>query len=197
MGSSDCVWIITVGIILCLKTRVCGFCWTQQNASLSDKKKTLSFSSFLCLSVWLWRQMFLLSSWIPFHCFHPSLFLGLANRTQGPPGDKWDSRVIVTLAPGPDMSASLKDLLRFRRKEFNRWTCLFLVMLLSFLCDLRFNPKIICWVFFYFKCLWHLKQFNLTKVASLCFTHHSLFTGVGECYWLKHRSAARGRHSCC
>lgn len=47
--------------------------------------------------------------WIPFHHFRPSLFLGRANRTQAPPRDRRDSRVIVSLAPGPDMSASLND----------------------------------------------------------------------------------------
>lgn len=64
--------------------------------------------------------MFSLSLWISFHRFRPSLFLGLANRTQPPPRDMRDSRVIVTLALGPDVSASLNDLLHIRRKDFNR-----------------------------------------------------------------------------
>lgn len=49
----------------------------KQNMSLKDE----NLSVFLCLSLWLRMQMF----WISFHRFRPSMFLGLANRTQPPP----------------------------------------------------------------------------------------------------------------
>lgn len=66
--------------------------------------------------------MFSLSLWISFHRFRPGLLLGPANRTQSLPlrPKKKDSRVIVTLAPGHDMSASLNDLLHIKREDFNR-----------------------------------------------------------------------------
>lgn len=68
--------------------------------------------------------MFSLSLWISFHRFRPGLFLGPANRTQSlplrPKKKKKDSHVIVTLAPGHDMSASLNDLLHIKREDFNR-----------------------------------------------------------------------------
>lgn len=138
-GSSVC--IRTVWIDLCLQACVCGFCWTKQNMSLWDENYSLSTFS-PCLSLWLRRQMFSLSLWISFHRFRPSLFLGLANRTQSVPRDTRDSRVIVTLAPGLDASASLIDLLHIRRKEFNRWTGLCMVLSLSFLFfNFLFHPK--------------------------------------------------------
>lgn len=130
---SSSVCISPAWISMRLQARVCGFCWTKQNIPpLRWKPLFLCLSLSLCLSLWWRRQMFSLSLWISFHRFLPSLFLGLANRTQPVPRDTQDSRVIVSLAPGSNMSASLIDLLNIKRKEFNRWTGIRSVLSLSF-----------------------------------------------------------------
>ena len=92
--------------------------------------------------------MFSLSLWISFHRFRPGLFLGPANRTQPPPRDSRDSRVIVTLALGPNASASLNDLLHIRTLTDE----LCLVLSLSFLFDSLFNPERMYSHFSCFKC---------------------------------------------
>ncbi len=128
------VRVSTVWILMCVcKHVLVDFVGLSSDNPLRWKPLSLS----PCLSLRPRRQMF----WIFFHRFLPGLFLGLANRTQPPPRGSRDSRVIVTLAPRQEVSASFNDLLHIRRKNLNRWTgqCTLCH------CLLFYSPHLILW----------------------------------------------------